>query len=710
MVHLIHRSFSESTLRPKAPAINKTISIDYRADIDGLRALAVLAVIFYHFDIMGFSGGYIGVDVFFVISGYLIGSLILFQLEQNEFKFSTFYLRRIRRLIPAFIVVILFSIITAYLYILPMDFKQYGQSLFAATVYSSNILFFLEAGYFDTASHLKPLLHTWSLSVEEQFYIIFPALAWLLIRFKRKLVIVFFISISLISFFASVFYISRDSAAVFFLYPFRAWEMFLGVILALRILPKITNSIVANIFGFLGFCLILIPCTIYNSSTTFPGMTALSPCFGAAIFIYSGMTYRTLTKSWFSKTLPVFIGKISYSLYLWHWPLFVFYKYIKLNTSYEKLSGLEIIFLLLFTFFAAILSWKFVEQPFRYSKLQFMKSKAVIFPITAIFSIGFFLFGFYIHTSNGIPDRYDPKEQQYIFAANDLFGNQDNCSDENNVFFPGLPICTIGNPQVSNSYILIWGDSHALAFNDGIKQIFNKYGADAVITWSGGCPPVFNIEKDESVSSKDTDYECTKQHHVLKDILEKEHKRIKSIVLIGRWSYYLNGRGYGLDESISIKVWEEGTNKETVKSQQNLFIDLFEESINLLSVYNISIYVVEQPPEFSYFNARKLAMAYINDKKDYFKIADEIAYEPYDNVEDRQGPFQMLINKLELEGRVQILRTHQYFCNNQTCSTMIDSMPSYVDNNHISTNGAKLISELFLPVLNDSELVANKNN
>jgi len=259
--------------------------VKYRADIDGLRAIAVLGVILFHYGVPGFSGGFIGVDVFFVLSGYLIGSIIFSQLNTDSFSFSTFYFRRIRRLFPVYVVVMLLTTMFAYWFMLPSDFREFGQSLLSSTLYLSNIHFYNEAGYFDSASHLKPLLHTWSLSVEEQFYIIFPFLAWLIFYFNKKLILFCILALTFLSFILAEIFIERDMSAVFYLYPFRAWEMFFGVLLSLNRLGQLKNILWANFWSIVGMALIVVPIIFYDQTTMFPALNALAPCLGTILAV-----------------------------------------------------------------------------------------------------------------------------------------------------------------------------------------------------------------------------------------------------------------------------------------------------------------------------------------------------------------------------------------------------------------------------------------
>lgn len=295
------------------------MSLKYRADIDGLRAIAVLVVIFFHAGIPGFSGGFVGVDVFFVISGFLITSIIVNEIDEGKFSIARFYERRIRRIFPALFPVIVFTVVAgAFLYDF-VSFKELGKSIVATTLFSSNIHFWHQAGYFDTESIRKPLLHTWSLAVEEQFYIVFPLLLLAINRFGKKLYLPWLLGIGLLSLFASIYGIYSNPSVTFYMVPTRAWELLAGSILALQRIPLLKSNSYRNLFSVTGFGLICYSVVCYTEATLFPGANALAPVIGASLIIYSGMEGGASTVKKFLSVKPlVSIGLISYSLYLWH--------------------------------------------------------------------------------------------------------------------------------------------------------------------------------------------------------------------------------------------------------------------------------------------------------------------------------------------------------------------------------------------------------
>lgn len=342
-------------------------SLKYRAEIDGLRAIAVLPVIFFHAGFEYFSGGYVGVDIFFVISGYLIATILIREIADSRFSLVNFYERRARRILPALFFVTATCIPFAWLWLTPSDLKDFGESLVSTVTFSSNILFWWERGYFGPALELKPLLHTWSLAVEEQFYIFFPPLlliAWKLgiPRLTGLLVIIFLLSLTL-AHFASVFGVyERVTSGAFYLFPTRIWELLAGVLAAIYLYgrkPPITN-ITNHVIGLLGLILIIFSILSFDHQTPFPSAYTILPVLGTVIIIIFGSGESTIARL-LSYRPMVSMGLISYSAYLWHQPIFAFAR----HRFSEQISESFMLLLTLLSLCLAYASWRWIEAPFR---------------------------------------------------------------------------------------------------------------------------------------------------------------------------------------------------------------------------------------------------------------------------------------------------------------------------------------------------------
>ena len=359
------------------PPATQTIPVTtdrYRRDIDGLRAVAILPVLLFHAHVPGFSGGYVGVDIFFVISGYLITGIIAREVDQGRFSILRFYERRFRRIMPALALMMLAVLAaSAWLY-LPADLASVPKSALAATLFVSNLWFFTDTGYFAGGADVKPLLHTWSLAVEEQYYIGFPVLLMLLARAGSRWRSAIVATLALLSLSLSVFMQRDTSGFAFYLLPTRAWELFAGALLALGCIPAIRQRWKREAIAWGGMAAIMLAVACYDRDTLFPGIAAMAPVLGAAALIHAAPGTRAARLLGCPPLVGV--GLISYSLYLWHWPLIVFTEY----ATDMPLAGYTRIAVIAAALIAALVSWRFVERPFRDSRRM---PAATIFRFTA---------------------------------------------------------------------------------------------------------------------------------------------------------------------------------------------------------------------------------------------------------------------------------------------------------------------------------------
>jgi peptidoglycan/LPS O-acetylase OafA/YrhL len=457
----------------------------YRPDIDGLRALAVIPVVLYHTRFTLFRGGFVGVDIFFVISGYLITFIIHEEIKENRFTVTGFYERRVRRIFPALFTVVFFSSTVAALIMLPQGFENFGQSVVAATLFVANIYFLTESDYFGPAADTQPLLHTWSLSVEEQFYVIFPLLLLLIHRYCKGNWRPILLPAALISLLFSISGVYFFPSATFYLLPTRGWELLLGSFLALGLFPKLEGQQARNITSLIGLCLILWAIFFFTRLTPFPGWHALIPCVGAALIIYSGTGGTSLAGRLLSYRLFVFVGLISYSLYLWHWPLMVFEKQL-FSEQYARYSGVAVVVL---SCMLAVLSWRYVERPFR--KKGTVKQRRKLFAVAAGIMTVSVAFGYGVDVSQGWPARFAGK----LIALNcDLKTyNLGTCflrEDQPVTDWQGKK-CFLQSGKATTA--LLWGDSFAAHYVPGIKDNLNLIDSNILQYTAGGCAPVFDF-------------------------------------------------------------------------------------------------------------------------------------------------------------------------------------------------------------------------
>ncbi|MEN8173586.1 MAG: acyltransferase family protein, partial [Chloroflexota bacterium] len=560
--------------------------LKYRPDIDGLRAVAVLAVLFYHAGLGVFSGGYVGVDVFFVISGYLITKKIANEIQANSFSLARFYERRIRRIFPALFTVIIFTLLIGAWLFDAGSFLELGKSAVATTLFRSNIHFWNQAGYFERPSTLKPLLHMWSLSVEEQFYFFLPLLMILLFRFFSKRLVTVLAVLCGVIFSFNILVLNQDPSAAFFFAQLRAWELLIGSIIALKSVKLKPHYY--NILAWLGMIMILLSVVLYSDATAFPGIAAGVPVIGASLIIYSGIFGKSFIGKILSTRPFVFIGKISYSLYLWHWPFLVFTKYYLIR----ELTALEILVWVAVTFGTSVLSWKWIETPFRAK--TFLK-RDQIFKLAASVMGFTLIFGYAINHYDGFPSRFEAPQAIKAQDTGNLIKeshldvdptpgtlppDSDNIKKEppadteptKDVVFPysdwnfewlkwkncsrqkedisaiqHLKFCILGDSAKQPTFI-VWGDSHANAFATAINIAAADSGESGYIFAKHGCLPLLGIDRDNQFRGQ-----CYKFNNVVIQYLKK-HPEIKTVILVGRWSVYADGSRYKEEEGDPITL------------------------------------------------------------------------------------------------------------------------------------------------------------
>lgn len=429
----------------------------YRPDIDGLRAVAVLIVFAFHMNKAGFSGGFVGVDVFFVISGYLISYIVFSEIAESRFSITGFYERRIRRIFPALFGMLVAFTLFAAIYLLPNELSGYGESLLATTLSASNFYFLQHSIYFD-APTLYPLLHTWSLGVEEQFYIVFPIVLVIARRLfphrlRTTVVVLFLLSLA-----ASAWVVTRSPVTAFYMLYTRAWELLMGTLLSLGIFPRIKNLVIRNLAAVAGIGLIAYACLVFTGNTPFPGLSALIPVVGSALIIGVGESGTTLVGAVLSWRPVVFIGLISYSLYLWHWPVIVV-------QHLQVLGKMEHGTVAISSFLLAVFSWAFIERPFRSGQLR-MSGRPLFVAAASVMAVFVAISG-YLVLSGGIHGRFTPEAQEIGSYVNrtDLqreLMRYSTCFLESDISFDHYKqeVCLHRDPVKTKSYLLI-GDSHA---------------------------------------------------------------------------------------------------------------------------------------------------------------------------------------------------------------------------------------------------------
>jgi peptidoglycan/LPS O-acetylase OafA/YrhL len=652
----------------------------YRAEIDGLRALAVIPVILFHAGFELFSGGFVGVDVFFVISGYLITTILIEDIESKRFSIVNFYERRARRILPALFFVMLVCIPFAWMWMLPSQMKDFSQSLVAVSLFASNILFWRESGYFEAAAEEKPLLHTWSLAVEEQYYVLFPILLILAWRFGRNRVFWMIVVMAAISLLLSEWGWRNKETANFYLAPTRAWELFSGSIAAFIVHKKGVQK--HNFLALLGLGAIIFSIFVYDEATPFPSVYALVPVLGVVLLVLYA-DKETIAAKVLSTKAFVGIGLISYSAYLWHQPLFAFARVASVDTFpsyvYLILSLLSIIL--------AYISWTFIEIPFRNRSLN----RRTIFLLTSVCVLLFSTIGFLGHINDGFISRFTQNQLELVSPK---VGDTSGCHN-------GLEAATIrnggrcivagGSDTIVD--IAVIGDSHASALTDAVKIELASVGRGFLAFNGSWCVPLINFATNQP--GKDG---CIEEiNAAYAQILEDE--KIRTVVLHAEWANYDAGFRWN-DTGIAGYVFSENGNFDYTKSSVggNLqeFRSAVEYTFKKLYEANKNVIVVLSVPEFELHVPNSL-----NPKAPFAIHGTEEPTLPLVNFNKRTSQVsEVLVGKSSKFG-FQILNPSLTFCDESRCFSHNVNGSFYTDGNHLSLLGASQLSPLLVETITE---------
>lgn len=493
----------------------------YRPDIDGLRAIAVIAVVIFHAGVNSFSGGFVGVDVFFVLSGYLITGHIYSEVRAGRFTYKFFYVRRFKRILPALLVVLLVSTALAALILSPAEMKDYSISAASAVLGVSNFYFWLSANYFSPSADHIPMLMTWSLAVEEQFYLIFPIILIALFRFARQRVLAAIVGVSIVSLLLSILGVQLYPSMTFYMLPTRAWELGAGAILAIAEVQGFSmlnyRRSVRELTSAVGLALILAPIFTYSTGTIFPGAAALPSVVGTAMVIAARVS---VTNKILGLKPAIFVGKLSYSWYLWHWPLLVFARV----SSPDEIPQYYLLLNVFLSLLLAMVSYRFVEQPFRKNRLtetRVLVTYGVAAVVVAAIVLSPSLF-------RGFPGRVSSS----VYELESSINKRDPCLVSYGSTTPSMTSNCM--PQNGTSEIALIGDSHASALAPGLRLLGARDGFNITVMTKSSCPPMVSVTRFMPNHPKHNQ-ECAAFNRSVFDVIEN-NPDIKTVILAGYWA------------------------------------------------------------------------------------------------------------------------------------------------------------------------------
>jgi peptidoglycan/LPS O-acetylase OafA/YrhL len=685
-----------------ARATNPDETMIYRREIDGLRALAVIPVILFHAGISAFSGGFVGVDVFFVVSGYLITFIILDELGKGTFSLARFYERRARRILPALFLVLAFCLPLAWALLTPVDMREFAKSVLSVAGFASNVLFWQQSGYFDTASELKPLLHTWSLAVEEQFYVLFPLLLALVFRFGRRAVYAALGTLLFASLALAQWGATRAPDATFYLLPTRAWELMVGALAAVfvsrgsaRSTPERHATWGAGA-AMLGVVLIAYSVFAFDKSLPFPGVYALVPTLGALLIILFAQPHnlagRILGSRW-----CVGIGLVSYSAYLWHQPLLAFTRHASLNEPPVAVLLAMCAASLVLAYF----SWRFVEVPFRARKFLDRKH---IFALSAAGLVFFAAFGALGEASSGFRMRWGPEFARFQPEDRNFF-RYVGCASNPKKFIPPEKACAYG---AGEPRIAVVGDSHARALVYELSEAARKRDFKVAQFTYEGCPPILDVYR----ADQETDHRCYEHNKATFDYLART-PGLQYVVLAARWPLYLEGArfdnkegGVEKGQATRLDLVVNGTRVSTPGPGRIAGIqERMQQTIRAYVAAGKKVIVVQAVPEAGWYVPEYLTK--VLSRRGVLSPADgSTSLAVY---ESRSRHAAEAFDGMSRQEGVAFVQPARHLCNTVVrgrCVTHLDAVPLYRDADHLSNLGVRLIVEDIMRNIRESPLNA----
>ena len=664
---------------------------NYRAEVDGLRAFAVLSVVIFHAFPGWLAGGFIGVDVFFVISGFLITSHIFESLDKGQFSFVNFFGRRIRRLFPALILVMVASLAFAWFALLMDEYAQLGKHVASGAAFILNFILVDESGYFDNAAQTKPMLHLWSLAVEEQFYIIWPLVLWFAWRLRFNLLLITII-VAVISFYLNLKWVHLKPTEIFFWPVGRFWELLSGSILAWLMLYKADalskikhpsiiasktlstdGSSIANVMSFSGLCLLGYGVLQIHEGLAWPSQWTLIPVVGALLVIVAG------SKAWLNRVLlmnpiAIWFGLISYPLYLWHWPVLSFLQIIDGEVPDTNARIVAVLLSILLSW----LTYRFIESRMRHGQHLRFKTVFLMLLMVIVGAIGYQI------SINGLDKREWISQQKKI---NDDLSNvyknnvgwlcDDLMENDKKIW------CAYSRTKPKT---VLLGDSHAPSLYLGLKQLYEEFDRGVAVLGSGGCPPLHNVVS--KVGSGEDKRQCVERISSMLELIARTNY-VEEVMLVSRGPLYTTADGFGgVKGDFSGWVLHLKDEPQHARSNEDVFLIGLTKTLDFLTKQNKKIVYVFDVPELNFDIKTCLSERYYFPRKNV-RAPCALDIRQY---EERNRHFKHIIGTLLADyPSVKIIDLSQALCNNVACLAGAGGRLYYRDHNHLNYFGSNFV-------------------
>jgi peptidoglycan/LPS O-acetylase OafA/YrhL len=651
----------------------------YRPEIDGLRAIAVMAVVLFHAGLPGTGGGFMGVDVFFVISGFLIMSVLMTELSEGRFSYGAFYARRARRILPLMIVICAASVPVALMMMLPEDLKEFGASLVGAASFTLNLMAANNVGYFDRVAEVQPLLHIWSLSVEEQYYLLFPPLLAGIWRFGINGIAVVLASLVVVGIVTAEIWVRMEAAAAFYLLPTRGWTILLGALAAIVVARGGRRP--WDGLALTGLGMILWAVFGLDAGLRFPGVWTLVPTFGAVlVIVYAGpLTVRLLG----ARPL-VGLGLISYGLYLWHNPVMAFLRYGRATEPAPVMMAGAV----LLTGLLAVLTWGLVEQPFRRVGTVWHR-RAV--PLVLAGSVSLIAIGMALVAMKGLPGRYDTKILAILAAEEDRNPLRRLCSSNGPRLIAPQDACLLGKAKGALVGAII-GDSHADALAVPLSEALAARGISMAQYTTSGCPMLPGI-----VQVGATDSLCNRQTDTVFAHLANQ-PNLRTVIVHARFALYLDGHGFdngegGIEDVPPATFDAVGARQERNEEDRRAAVaDAYRAGIARLLAMGKKVILISSVPEAGWHVPRYLAFAHLRGEYGITTTARH-------TVDIRLAPSLQALVPNPIPPELTVIRPETLLCDADRCSLSEGGIPLYADADHLTNRGAGLIIDALKPYL-----------